>query len=149
MENPGSIPGQVALRQMGWVQMVAYFLVRNPELTRAVFLDCGLQPTVVTVQLLSQARLFCEAHGLQPSRLHCPWNFPGKDTGVGSYFFLRGIFLSQELNLCILHWQVDSLPLSHLGSPAIHQQVIKLVYCTVAQQKYESSNNLKKFLLTT
>ena len=27
------------------------------------------------------------------------------------------IFLDQGLNLCLLHWQVDSLPLSHQGSP--------------------------------
>ena len=30
---------------------------------------------------------------------------------------VRGIFLDQGLNLCLLHWQVDSLPLSHQGSP--------------------------------
>ena len=28
-----------------------------------------------------------------------------------------GIFLDQGLNLCLLHWQADSLPLSHQGSP--------------------------------
>ena len=27
--------------------------------------------------------------------------------------FSRGIFLTQGSNLCLLHWQVDSLPLSH------------------------------------
>jgi len=27
------------------------------------------------------------------------------------------IFLDQGLNPCPLHWQVDSLPLSHQGSP--------------------------------
>ena len=27
------------------------------------------------------------------------------------------IFLDQGLNPCLLHWQVDSLPLSHQGSP--------------------------------
>ena len=40
--------------------------------------------------------------------------------GVGCYFLLQGIFPTQESNpclLCHLHWQVDSLPLSHLGSP--------------------------------
>ena len=31
----------------------------------------------------------------------------------------RGIFLDQGLNLCFLHWQVDSLPLSYQGSPGI------------------------------
>ena len=28
------------------------------------------------------------------------------------------IFLDQGLNLCLLHWQKDSLPLSHQGSPS-------------------------------
>ena len=32
---------------------------------------------------------------------------------------LQGIFPTQGLNLDLLHWQVDSLPLSHLGSPII------------------------------
>ena len=39
---------------------------------------------------------------------------------MGCYFLFRGIFLTQGLNLCcvhLLHWQVDSLPRHHLGSP--------------------------------
>ena len=67
-------------------------------------------------------------HGLKPSRLLCPWDFPGKNTGVGCSFLLQGIFLTQGSNphlLCLLHWQADSLPPappgkpqgSHLGSP--------------------------------
>ena len=46
--------------------------------------------------------------------------FPGKNTGVDCHFLLLGIFPTQGLNLCLLHflhWQADSLPLSHLGSP--------------------------------
>ena len=31
------------------------------------------------------------------------------------HFLLQGIFLTQGLNLGLLHQQVDSLPLSHLG----------------------------------
>ena len=31
-----------------------------------------------------------QPHGLQPTRLHCPWVFPGKDTGVGAISFSRG-----------------------------------------------------------
>ena len=52
------------------------------------------------------------------ARLLCPWNSVGKNTGVDSHSLQR-IFLTQGLNLCLLHllhWQVDSLPLSHLGS---------------------------------
>ena len=28
-------------------------------------------------------------HGLQPTRLLCPWDFPGKSTGVGCHCLLR------------------------------------------------------------
>ena len=31
-------------------------------------------------------------HGLQPTRLLCPWDFPGKDTGVGGHLPLQGSF---------------------------------------------------------
>ena len=44
--------------------------------------------------------------------------FPSKNTGVGFHFLFQGIFPTQTSNLRLLHllhWQVDSLPLSHLG----------------------------------
>ena len=46
--------------------------------------------------------------------------FPGKNFGVGCHFLLQGIFPTQGSNpglLCLLHWQADSLPLSHLRRP--------------------------------
>jgi len=54
---------------------------------------------------------------------------PGKNTGVDCYFLLQGIFLIQGSNLCLLcplHWQVDSFPLSHLGSQiyAIFKEIL-------------------------
>ena len=30
-----------------------------------------------------------------PTRLHCPWDAPGKNTGVGFHFLLQGIFATQ------------------------------------------------------
>ena len=42
---------------------------------------------------------------------------PGKDTGAGCHFLLQGIFPTQGSNSHLLHWQADSLLLSHLGSP--------------------------------
>ena len=56
-------------------------------------------------------------HGLWPARLLCPWDSPGKNTGVGCHSLLQGIFPTQGLNPHLLHWQADSLLLSHLGSP--------------------------------
>ena len=55
--------------------------------------------------------------GCNPTRLLCPCDSPGKNTGVGCHALLQGIFLIQWWNLCLLHWQADSLPLSYLGSP--------------------------------
>ena len=31
-----------------------------------------------------------QPHGLLPARLLCPWNFPGKNTGAGCNFLLKG-----------------------------------------------------------
>ena len=64
-------------------------------------------------------------HGLQPARLLCPWASPGSNTGVGCHFLLQGVLAPQGLNpslLCLLHWQVNSLPKSaseiHLRRPS-------------------------------
>ena len=59
-------------------------------------------------------------------RLLCPWDFPGKNTGVGCCALLQGIFPTQGSNpclLCLLHWQADSLPLQHLGNPQCSKQI--------------------------
>ena len=59
-------------------------------------------------------------HGLLPARLLCPWDSPGEDTRVGCHALLQGISLTQGLNLCLLcllHWQVNSLPLVPPGKP--------------------------------
>ena len=56
----------------------------------------------------------------------CPWDVPGKNTGIGCQVLFQGIFLTQESNLHLLHWQTHSLPLSHLESPNILLQVHKL-----------------------
>ena len=61
-------------------------------------------------------------YGLQPARFLYPWDFPGKNTRMSCLFLIKGIFPTQGLNLCLLcllHWQADSLPLSHLESPKI------------------------------
>ena len=36
-------------------------------------------------------------------RLLCPWDFPGKNTGVGCHALLQGIFPTQGSNPCLLH----------------------------------------------
>ena len=50
-------------------------------------------------------------HGLQPTRLLCPQDSPGKNTGVGCHFLLQWIFLTQGWNSYLPHWQAGSSPL--------------------------------------
>ena len=68
---------------------------------------------------LSRGQLFA-ALWTVACELPCPWDFPGKNTGVSCHFRLQGIFLTQGLNLCLLcllHWQLSSLPLAPPGRP--------------------------------
>ena len=51
-----------------------------------------------------------------PASSSIQWNFPGKSTRVSWHNLLQGIFLTQESNPHLLHWQVNSLPLSNVGS---------------------------------
>ena len=52
-------------------------------------------------------------HGLLPARLLCPWDFSGRNTGVGCQFLLQEIFPTQGLNLCLLHCRQILYHLSH------------------------------------
>ena len=51
-----------------------------------------------------------------PARLLCPWDSPGKNTGVGYHFLLPGIFSTQGSNLGLLHCPQILYHLSHQGS---------------------------------
>ena len=46
-----------------------------------------------------------------------------------------GIFPDQRSNPCLLHWQVDSLPLSHQGSPVY-------IYATATAKSLQSCPTL-------
>ena len=55
----------------------------------------------------------CNTMDCTPPRLLCPWDSPGKNTGVGSHFLLQRNLPTQRSNPHLLHWQADSLPLSY------------------------------------
>ena len=63
------------------------------------FICCVLSHSVMSDSL--------QTFGLQPTRLLCPWDFPGKSTGAGCHFLLQGIFPTQGLNSSLPHcWQI-------------------------------------------
>ena len=75
---PGSpVPGILQARMLEWVA-ISFFNAWKWK---------------VKVKSLSRVWLF-QPHGLQPSRLLCPWDFPGKSTGVGCHCLLRKYILA-------------------------------------------------------
>ena len=56
-------------------------------------------------------------HGLEPARLLCPWNSPGKDNRVGCHSLLQGIFPTQGSNPGPLRCRQILHHLSPQGSP--------------------------------
>ena len=61
-----------------------------------------------------------QRYGLWLTRLLCPWDSPGKNTGMDCHALLQEIFLAQGSNpclLCLLYLQVCSLPLAQMESP--------------------------------
>ena len=100
-----------------WVPWVFYFVSYIPGMElkeQATWghwcIHAGWVPSVMSNSLWS--------YGLQSSRLLCPWDSPGKNTGVGVHALLQEIFLAKGSNpclLCLLHWLADNLPLGPPG----------------------------------
>ena len=56
---------------------------------------------VCIVSLFSRVQLFVNLW-TAASRFFCPWDSPGKNTGVGCHFLLQEIVPTQRMNLCLL-----------------------------------------------
>ena len=65
-----------------------------------------------------------------PTRLLHSWDFPGKRTGVGCHFLLKGIFLTQVSNRDLLHCRQILYLLSHQGSLQDNSSALQLL-CTL------------------
>ena len=94
-----------------------------------------LHPCVLPTQLQSQTHESesvrpsavsdsLRPHGLHPSvRLLCPWDSPGKNTGVACHFLLQGIFSTQGSNPGLLCCRQIPYHLGHQGSPSEELQI--------------------------
>ena len=87
-------------------------------------------------------------HGPQPPRLLCPWDSPGKNTGVGCHFLLWGIFPTQRSNPRLLHWQADSLPLSRQDLGNSHKSPFLMHHLCVPDIHYGVTLNDSQFLIS-
>ena len=76
---------------------------------------------VCCAKSLQSCLTLCDPMNCSPQVL-CPWDSPGENTGVGFCALLQEIFRIQGSNsnlLCLLHWQVGSLPLAPPGKPQL------------------------------
>ena len=60
-------------------------------------------PRAIRIESLSCVWL-CDLMDCSPLRLLCPWDSPGKNTGVCCHSLFQGIFLTEGLNLALLYW---------------------------------------------
>ena len=65
-------------------------------------------------------------HGLQPTRLLCPCNSPGKNTGVGCHFLLQEIFPTQGLSPGLLPCRQMLYCLSQQGNLSLYFLIFKM-----------------------
>ena len=79
-------------------------------------LTFSLSDTFMCVKLLHSC-LTLRPCGLQPTRLLCPWDSPGKNSGVGYQALLQGIFPNLGRNQCLLHWHVRFFTTGPPGKP--------------------------------
>ena len=61
----------------------------------------------------------CKSHGLQPARFLCPWDSPGKKTGMGCHFLLQGYLADPGIEPGSPALQADSLSSEPPGKPLI------------------------------
>ena len=103
------------------------------------------------------------SHGLWPARLLCPWDFPGKNTGVGCHFFLQGSSQPRDWTciscVCrrILHhyatWDINQLHLrwsrfrsQRLETPGLDDKGWEPEICDwIAQYKKRHLERMKLF----
>ena len=102
----------------------------------------SIQPHVCSVASVMSNSL--RPYGVYPSRLLCPWDSPGKNTGVGCHALLQGAFQIQGLNPCIL--TTPTLAGGSFTTSAnweAHNQVVRMCDLTVHLGKRERSNITK------
>ena len=87
---------------------------------------------MISSEVVQSCPTLCNLHGLEPARLLCPWDFPGKSAGAGCHFLLQEIFPTQRLNPDLPHCRQMLYHLSRQGSPdfqRISRGVLK--YCSI------------------
>ena len=86
---PGSsVHGILRAGILEWVAMSSSMASSQPrERTQVFHITGGFFTIWITSVRRSVMSNSLQPHWLEPARLLCPWDFPGKNTGVGCHFF--------------------------------------------------------------
>ena len=76
------------------------------------------------------------SHGLQPASLLCPWDSPGKNTGVGCHALLQGSFPNPGIEPRSPTLRADSYHLNHQRSPILNVQSVQFS-CSVVSNSLQ------------
>ena len=90
--------------------------VVRKNIERSIYCSPNFPECCVLAQL---CLTLCDPTDCSPPGSSVHGIFQARNTGAGCHFLLQDIFPIQGSNLCLLHlwhWQMDSLPLGHLGS---------------------------------
>ena len=83
-----------------------FYLLLQACMYVSVYTHIHICAYAVCCLVSKSCQILLQPHGLLPTRILCPWDFPGKNSGVDCHFLLQGIFPTKGLNLyllCLLH----------------------------------------------
>ena len=113
--------------------------------------DSGGYSLVAVRRLLIAVASLVVEHRLQSMQAQQLWLQDSRGSGSEVVAHGRscstacGIFPDQGSNLCLLHWQADSLPLSHQGSP--RQKFMLIIHKVVPPKSFiKMRNPMGKYL---
>ena len=97
------------IRKLWYIYTMEYYsaIKKNIINLTLVFIICCQVTSVVSDSV--------RPHRWQPTRLHCPWDSPGKNTGVGCHFLLQRMKVKSESEVA------QSCPTSATPWTAAHQ----------------------------
>ena len=96
---------------------------KNSQFRHILKGDCFASKVKVAV---TQSCSTLRPQGLEPARLLCPWDSPGKNTRVGCHTLLQWIVLTQGSDPGLLHCRQILDHLSYLGGPCFALPYFKL-----------------------
>ena len=94
--SSGTFWGELCTNWLTWLRDWGW---QGQSIVTDIFWEPKIKPEITEHVPVSDSLW---SYWLKAARLLCPWDSPGKNTGVGCHALLQGIFPTQGSNLCLL-----------------------------------------------